>query len=149
MKAELTLPITPKALPRARHSAQHGFVRSYYKKDTLNTFDDYEIAILKALNNTTRTYTQEICKNVPKGLYITLHAIFYMPIPNSWSGKRKLAVELKPHTKKPDVSNLLKMLEDRANGILYPDDSYIYKATCEKVYSKHVGIFIRLEYNTN
>ena len=146
MIIQLHLPIEPKALPRARHSAQNGFVRSYYKRDTLEIFDDYQNTILKALNNTQRMFTQDVCKNASKGLYITLHAVFYMPIPKSWSKNKKIEMELKPHTTAPDVDNLTKMILDRAEGILFPNDKYIYKTITEKVYSENVGIYLRLNY---
>lgn len=38
------------------------------------------------------------------------------------------------------------MILDRGNGILYPDDRYIYKIVAEKVYSENVGIYLRLNY---
>lgn len=36
------------------------------------------------------------------------------------------------HTKTPDASNILKLVEDAANGVLYQDDRQIVRAVCEK-----------------
>ena len=36
------------------------------------------------------------------------------------------------HTKTPDASNVLKLVEDAANGVLYHDDKQISRATVEK-----------------
>jgi Holliday junction resolvase RusA-like endonuclease len=146
MIISLNLPLTPKALPRARHSSRNGYVSSYYLKATQQIFDEYQTSILNALNSEQRTYTRDICKNTPKGLYITLNAVFYMPIPVSWSAKRKNAVEMQPHTSVNDVDNLVKMILDRAEGILFPNDKLIYKIIAEKVYSKNVGIYLSLNY---
>lgn len=48
--------------------------------------------------------------------------IFIMPMPKSWSKKKKKDMAGKPHTQKPDLSNLLKSLEDA----VYADDSAIW-----------------------
>lgn len=56
---------------------------------------------------------------------------FFMPIPKS--GPKSL--DGKPHPIKPDLDNLIKMICDCANGILYKDDAAIYKITASKHYS--------------
>lgn len=38
--------------------------------------------------------------------------IFSMPMPSSWSKKKKAAMSCKPHKQKPDIDNLLKALLD-------------------------------------
>jgi Holliday junction resolvase RusA-like endonuclease len=58
------------------------------------------------------------------------------PIPASWSKKRQqaaLACTELP-TKKPDVDNIIKML-DALNEVAFKDDSQIVRATIFKVYS--------------
>ena len=52
---------------------------------------------------------------------------FFMPIPKS-ALKRdlpKLQSETVRHIKRPDLSNLIKSIEDAVNGLAYPDDSQI------------------------
>lgn len=55
--------------------------------------------------------------------------IFYMPIPESWSGAKKLAHagDYIPHISKPDIDNLEKGLYDAIRGIVFKDDSQIFK----------------------
>ena len=68
---------------------------------------------------------------------IELDIIFYMPIPKSTSKKKKalmLSGEIK-HVKRADIDNLYKLVTDTMTGIIYHDDSQIYKAYIEKVYS--------------
>lgn len=84
--------------------------------------------------------------NAPKRLGIALYVVFYMPIPASYSKKRKLALNGKPHLIKPDTSNLIKMIEDRAEGILYDDDKRIYKLSGEKYYSHNPRIELEIAY---
>jgi Holliday junction resolvase RusA-like endonuclease len=54
---------------------------------------------------------------------------FYMQIPKA--KRNKLG---KPHFYKPDLDNLLKMLNDVCNHIVFNDDCLIYKVSACKVY---------------
>lgn len=52
----------------------------------------------------------------------------------------KFSNELKPNPPlsyriKPDIDNLLKFVMDAGNGVLWKDDSQIYKVDMEKIYS--------------
>lgn len=49
------------------------------------------------------------------------------------------------HTQKPDLSNLIKLVEDAGNGILWIDDSQIIQLNCEKFWSEAEGIEITVE----
>jgi len=48
--------------------------------------------------------------------------VFYLPMPKSWSRKKQLAMNGKPHQAKPDLDNLLKALSDA----VYNDDAHIW-----------------------
>lgn len=48
--------------------------------------------------------------------------IFYVPMPKSWSKKKKALNDGQCHTSKPDLDNMLKALFDA----LYGDDSHIH-----------------------
>ena len=56
--------------------------------------------------------------------------------------KPKKLDELSRHVSKPDLSNLVKAVEDAMNGIVYHDDCQIYAIKAEKVYSPIEGIFV-------
>jgi len=60
---------------------------------------------------------------------------FHMPIPQSLSQKKKLQLHQTPHEKKPDLSNLIKFVEDTFNGYIYKDDSQIVNIFASKLYS--------------
>ncbi len=65
---------------------------------------------------------------------LSFEANFYMPLPKSWSDKKKQRMLGQPHISKPDWSNLLKFIEDCCTGILFEDDSLIAKVCGIKVY---------------
>ena len=64
---------------------------------------------------------------------------FGMPMPNSWSKKKKLEMDGQPHTQRPDIDNLAKALFDA----LYEDDSGIHTVALKKVWS--VNGYIKFE----
>ena len=66
---------------------------------------------------------------------IRFRATFYVPIPKSWSKKRRDEAEGQPVTVKPDWDNRGKIYGDILNGIAYSDDAQICSALCEKFYS--------------
>lgn len=146
MILELTLNVTPKPLPRARLTARKGYVASYYTRDTQDIFDDYENAILTALNEQGLTSSQVIDKISNTCQFITLDVVFYMPIPSSWSKKRKSEANRHPHVSKPDLDNLVKLILDRAEGILFDNDNKIAEINARKVYDHEPQIYMKIYY---
>lgn len=65
---------------------------------------------------------------------LSLNATFFMPIPKSYSKKKKDETNGTLHTTVPDLSNLIKYLEDVAQGILFSNDSKISNIHAIKVY---------------
>jgi len=87
----------------------------------------------------------EIKSQLPKGFQpltgaVELQFFFFMPIPTSTSKKRQemmLKNEIK-HTTGKDLDNLIKMVKDCMNKIVYNDDSQVWKyPEAIKVYSLH------------
>lgn len=66
-----------------------------------------------------------------------LNVTFYLPIPSSISKKKKSQLFGSPHIFRPDLSNLIKYIEDVATGIIYRDDSLIAKITSFKLYDNN------------
>lgn len=89
-------------------------------------------------------------KSLMKGLYAAHTALklvieYHMPIPKSYS-KRKAEEALRgPHTKKPDLSNLIKFTEDALNGIVWEDDSLISEIEARKFYSESPKTVFKIE----
>ncbi len=67
--------------------------------------------------------------NVPeKGAHIT----FVMPVPKSWTKKKKAEHLGKPHQQKPDVDNLVKALLDA----IYDDDAHVWDVRATKIWGE-------------
>jgi Holliday junction resolvase RusA-like endonuclease len=72
---------------------------------------------------------------------------FRMPIPASASKRTKAAMaagEIAPTTK-PDLSNLVKSIEDAMNRIVFADDSQIVRNFNTKIYAEQPGVDVRVE----
>lgn len=81
----------------------------------------------------------EQCKDVkPLEGPLYLFVKFYMPIPKSESKKNKalMGLDIIKHTKKPDLTNMIKAIEDGLNGFAYIDDSQIVTMYITKKYSE-------------
>lgn len=61
-----------------------------------------------------------------------------MPMPKSWSEKKRLELDGKPHQQKPDIDNLQKSIQDA----LAIEDSYIWDAHCTKYWGRDGSITI-------
>jgi Holliday junction resolvase RusA-like endonuclease len=74
-------------------------------------------------------------KNVPLLLTVT----FYLPIPQSWSKKKKEEMAGKPMIFIPDTSNCVKFIEDVCTQLLYEDDCLISDIVAKKRYDDGKG----------
>lgn len=71
---------------------------------------------------------------------IEVEIIFTMPIPESWSLKKKREALGGYHTKKSDIDNLIKGCFDAANKIVWEDDNQVCKVSAIKIYGNIPGI---------
>lgn len=63
-----------------------------------------------------------------------LEAYFYFPIAKTLKKDERTERLGSPHSFRPDLSNLIKLIEDVATGILYEDDSLIASIAAYKIY---------------
>ena len=122
---------TPVAQPRHKVSTIGGFARAYIP-------EKHKIHAWKAL-------IQDACYEpsltIPTANYeraIEVELIFTLPRPKS------LPKKVTHHIKKPDIDNLCKAVLDAMNGIIYKDDSQVWKLTASKCYGEDVGVEIEL-----
>jgi len=66
------------------------------------------------------------------------HIVFVLPMPQSWSGKRKAENFFSPHKSRPDKDNLEKALFDA----LFSEDSHIWDGRASKVWGYEGSILI-------
>jgi Holliday junction resolvase RusA-like endonuclease len=64
---------------------------------------------------------------------LQLDVTFYMPIAKSKQKQRNSILDTY-HVFTPDLSNMIKFIEDIANSILYDDDCLISKINAKKIY---------------
>lgn len=84
------------------------------------------------------TFCDELRLKHKKKVPDSLALIFYLPMPKSWSAKKKLSMEGKPHQGKPDIDNLQKSFLDA----LCEDDSYVYRIRAEKYWANRGSIVV-------
>ncbi len=66
-----------------------------------------------------------------------LDVSFFMGLPSNMSAVKRKALIHTNHIYRPDLSNLLKFIEDAATGILYHDDCLIASISCKKLYDEN------------
>lgn len=75
---------------------------------------------------------------------LRVHFLAEMAIASTWSKKKRAAAllgEILP-TKKPDLSNQLKLVEDALNGVVYRDDCLIVEFAARKIFGVQPKIVI-------
>ena len=86
-----------------------------------------------------RAFADELRLRLPKDFNLNYKRIvFYMPMPKSWSKKRRQKMEGMGHKQRPDIDNLAKSLLDA----LYSDDSHIYSISLAKFWAYEGAIDI-------
>lgn len=66
------------------------------------------------------------------------HVIFVIPMPKSWSKKKKEEYAYYPHTQKPDIDNLTKALLDS----IFSEDEHIWDIHTAKIWGEEPFIII-------
>lgn len=87
---------------------------------------------------------QEMTGRLPFDEALRVDFLAEMAIGATWSKKKKAAAmlgEIRP-TKKPDLSNQLKLVEDSLNGVVFRDDCLIVEFNCRKIYGAQPKIVI-------
>lgn len=62
----------------------------------------------------------------------TVGVTFFLPMPPSWSKKKRKEMDGRAHQQKPDIDNLVKALLDA----VFDDDSHVYFVRAEKYWSE-------------
>jgi Holliday junction resolvase RusA-like endonuclease len=129
------VPGVPVAKGRPRITTRGGKVRSFTPAKTVAFEGLVSLAAERAMEG-----TDPLAGPVHLVLYVQL------PIPQSWSGKKKLAAlsgALQPCSR-PDLDNYIKAAADGGNGILWRDDSQIVLLTATKRYAEVPGLDVEV-----
>lgn len=65
---------------------------------------------------------------------VSLYLKFFFSMPKAWSIKKKNLMRGADHTQTPDLSNLIKFVEDALIGTIWVDDRTIYQITAHKIW---------------
>lgn len=85
-----------------------------------------------------RAFADELRLKYREDLPHSVHLVFHIQMPKSWSKKKRLSMDGQPHQQKPDFDNLAKAVCDA----LLPEDSVVYKCLVEKYWAEDAAIFI-------
>lgn len=69
------------------------------------------------------------------------HVIFHLPMPNSWSKKKKVEMSGKPHQSTPDCDNMLKAIMDA----VYENDCTVWDVRISKYWADKGMIVVKKE----
>lgn len=126
MEISFNVPGNPIAKGRARSFLKNGVIRHFTPEKTVRYEQHISAACMKAMGGLSPIIGE-----------VSLDIVVHMPIPKSWAKKKKeLALSgAVPHLSKPDLSNIIKAIEDGMNGIAFCDDSQIIRLSARKCYS--------------
>ncbi|HHT9145675.1 MAG TPA: RusA family crossover junction endodeoxyribonuclease [Candidatus Wunengus sp. YC61] len=141
----MTIPGKPIGKARPRFFRRGKFVGTYNCQETEEGRFKWEL--LRQILPHRKSEAPLADKGIPVKLYLT----FFMPIPESISKKkRELYIECSvPHTKTPDLDNLVKFVKDCATGLLWKDDSQVISLTASKSYHPSPATEIRVEFGSD
>jgi len=133
-RVEFDVPGNPIAKGRARHARRGSHVMTYTPEKTERYENLVKMAARQAMG---------LRPPIEGPVRLILHVA--VPIPASWSQRRqsKAAGGRIGATKKPDVSNVVKALEDGMNSVVYADDSQIVDLWVSKRYSHTPGVRVQ------
>lgn len=69
----------------------------------------------------------------------------FFEVPTSYSNKKKKELIGQPHTSRPDIDNIAKIILDSLNGLAYKDDNQIVKLEVEKLYGEEAKVILDIE----
>jgi Holliday junction resolvase RusA-like endonuclease len=130
-----TIPGEPVGKGRARAMVQAGHARMYTPGKTRKYEARVKDIALRAMRGT-----------VPTRAACILNVTAYVQIPKSWTKRdtqKALDNEIRP-TSKPDLSNVVKAIEDALNGAVYVDDSQIIQIHASRWYSAEPYVVVRV-----
>ena len=97
---------------------------SWKKRPVVLRYWDYKDDIIKWAKENDFTLEEEVC------------AVFNIPMPKSWSKKKKKEMINTNHKQKPDIDNLVKGLMDA----LLKEDSHVHTVFARKVWTEEGSI---------
>lgn len=141
MSATITLdvPGAPTAKGRPRFSRRSG--RAFTPAKTVAAEQTFAARVMGLLSSHPSRAAW------PSSSALSVRVVFTLPIPPSWPGWRRQAAAVDEHRAvgRPDADNLIKLVLDSCNAILWRDDAQIVALEVAKRYGAEPGTRIVVE----
>lgn len=119
-----TIPGAPRGKGRPRFARRGKFITAYTDDKTASFENLVTISYMQCLDRPV----------LPIINPVKIDVIFFMPIPQSLSEKKKKEAVGSYCIKKPDLDNMLKAILDGLNGNAFVDDNQVYSINASKIY---------------
>jgi Holliday junction resolvase RusA-like endonuclease len=136
MRVSFEVPGAPRGKGRPRFARRGNFVSTHTDAKTASYENLIKLAASAAMRN--RLPISSPCCN---------EIVSYVPIPKSFSKKKHsfaAASTLRPTTK-PDLDNVVKIVCDALNNVVYDDDKLIISMIAEKYYDERPRLEVTVE----
>ena len=131
------IPGQPIGQGRPKFSTINGHARAYDPEKSRNYKAYIRMLATQAMKDSGFTMIEGPCS-------IEIFAFFEVPKSKSKKFREAALNGLERPTKKPDLSNIIKGIEDALNGLVYKDDSSIVSLKIQKYYSEFPRVEIEI-----
>lgn len=128
-KLKFEVPGSPIGQGRPKFSTINGHAKAYDPEKSRNYKAYVKLLATQAMREQGFTMIEGPC-------CLDILAFFEVPKSKSKKFKERALMGLERPTKKPDLSNIVKGIEDALNGLAYKDDSSIVCLSVAKCYSE-------------
>lgn len=142
MRLSFTVPGEPVAKGRPRAAVVSGKARMYTPAKTQGYEAQVKWFATQAMKSVDSAMSMVLAKHP---VSLTVRAVF--GIPKSWTKRRIAACLETPEfcVKRPDSDNVIKIIGDALNGIVWVDDSQVARIAFEKVYGSRPCVEVTVE----
>ena len=128
-KLKIEVPGSPIGQGRPKFSTINGHAKAYDPEKSRNYKAYVKLLATQAMKEQGFTMIDGPC-------CLDIMAFFEVPKSKSKKFKERALLGLERPTKKPDIDNIVKALQDALNGLAYKDDSSIVYLSVAKCYSE-------------
>lgn len=128
-KLKFEVPGSPIGQGRPKFSTINGHAKAYDPEKSRNYKAYVKLLATQAMKDSGFTMIDGPC-------CLDIMAFFEVPKSKSKKFKERALLGLERPTKKPDIDNIVKALQDALNGLAYKDDSSIVFLSVAKCYSE-------------
>ena len=126
-KLKFEVPGSPIGQGRPKFSTINGHAKAYDPEKSRNYKAYVKLLATQAMREQGFTMIEGPC-------CLDILAFFEVPKSKSKKFKERALMGIERPTKKPDLSNIVKGIEDALNGLVYRDDSSLVYLSCTKYY---------------